>query len=398
MISILLGSGFSIPEGIKSVNQLNERFKEIKAEEIYVNTNRSAFFIENQEMQNGFTGLPERQFVESFLDFYNNDILGDDDFHYEDFYDFYTAFLREEINADQINDFCDKFNAGLPGDYGKRDPHNRINDFNTTFNQLLGSLLENPVYYKDVGLGNYLLYDNFIGFLRKLIQDNEVKVHSLNHDLFFDHIASKVSGLWEHYSDGFELQGSKIYGSLNREFKNNEVSIPKEYKVKLKRFTGDFSGKLAFYKLHGSIDNYIAYNIDPKIRIKRDYAISEFFIEHKPDGEEKFKMSRLHDSIFPDFLSGSTEKIYRYDNAYYKILFDHFKENLKKSDCLLVIGYGFKDQGINEILKEQYLSINKHMIVIDIKKPDSDLVQDDNCNLITKSITKVSSQEIENLM
>lgn len=354
-ISVLLGSGFSIPEGIKSVNQLNERLKRIKAEEIYVHTNRSAFFIEDQDINNP-TSLPDRQFVEAFLEFYNEKIIKSGDFHYEEFYDFYIAFLREEANASQINEFCDRFNDSLPGEYGKRDPHNRINDFNTTFNQLVGSLLENPIYYKDVSLGNYPPYDNFIEFIRKMIQNNEVKVHSLNHDLFFDHIASKVSGLWEHYSDGFELQGSKIYGSLRREFKNNGRRIPKEYKVKLKRFTGEFSGKLAFFKLHGSIDNYIAYNLDPRIRLKRDYAISEFHIEQQPDGEEKYEMNRLHDSIYPDFLSGSTEKVYRYDNAYYKILFNHFKENLNKSDCLLVIGYGFNDSGINDILKEHYIS------------------------------------------
>jgi hypothetical protein len=398
MISILLGSGFSIPEGVKSVTQLNERLNKIDADDIYVHTDKNAFFIEDQETQNKIIGLPERQFVESFLNFYNEEILGDDNFHYEDFYDFYNAFLREEKNADQINEFCDRFNAGLPGDYGKRDPHNRINDFNITFNQLVGSLLENPTYYKDVGLGNYPPYDNFIGFLRKMTQDNQVKVHSLNHDLFFDHIASKVSGLWEHYSDGFELQGSRIYGSLRREFKNKGVRIPKDYRVKLKRFTGDFSGKIALYKLHGSIDNYIAYNLDSDIRIKRDYGVSEFFIEHLPNGKEKYKMSRIHDSIYPDFLSGSTEKIYRYDNAYYKILFDHFKENLNNSDSLLVIGYGFQDEGINKILKHHYLSENKNMIVIDISEPDTDLIEDENCNLIAKSITEVTSEEIENLM
>lgn len=397
MISFLLGSGFSIPEGVRSVSQLNERLQKIEANEICVNTSRSAFFIEGQDIQNDIIGLPERKFVESFLDFYNQEII-DGDFHYEDFYDFYTSFLREEINAEQINEFCDKFNTDLLGDYGKRDPHNRINDFNTTFNQLLGSLLNNPTYYKDVSLGNYLLYDNFIDFLKRMIQVHDVKVHSLNHDIFFDHLASKVSGLWEHYSDGFELQGSNFYGSLRREFINKGVRIPKEYKVKLKRFTGDFSGKLSLFKLHGSIDNYIAYNIDPTIRLKKDYAISEFFIEHKPNGQEKYKMSRLHDSIFPDFLSGSTEKIYRYDNAYYKILFDHFKDNLTNSETLIVIGYGFQDKGINELLVKHFLSNDKKMIVIDINKPDSDLIEGENCSLIRKSITEVASDELIELM
>jgi len=397
MISILLGSGFSIPEGVKSVTELNERLKSINASEIYVHTTRSAFFIQDESF-NDQLALPERQFVEEFLKFYNRDILSDNNFHYEDFYDFYTAFLREDQNADLINGCCDKFSSSLSGFWGERDSYNRVRDFDRTFNQLVGSLLENPMYYRDVSLGNYPPYDNFISFLRKMIQHGEVKVHSLNHDLFFDHLARKVSGLWEHFTDGFELQGSNIYGALRREFQHKKARITKEYKVKLKRFTGDFSNRLALFKLHGSIDNYIAYNLDPEIRIKRDYGISEFLIEHLPDGEEKFKISRLQDSIYPDFLSGSTEKIYRYNNPYYKILFDHFSDNLNQSNCLIVIGYGFKDEGINKILEKEYLSKGKNMIVIDITKPDTKIVDSDNCSLIQKSITDINSEEIESLM
>jgi hypothetical protein len=40
MISILLGSGFSIPEGVKSVTQLNERLNKIDADDIYVHTDK----------------------------------------------------------------------------------------------------------------------------------------------------------------------------------------------------------------------------------------------------------------------------------------------------------------------------------------------------------------------
>lgn len=398
MISFILGSGFSIPEGIKSVPELNQRLKSIKEEEIYIHTSQNAFFIDSEDEVPGNLGLPERKFVGSFIEFYNEDILQDEEFHYEKFYDFYTAFLREEKNAKPINEFCNEFNSNIPEPWNNRGSHSWISSFNRTFNQLVGSLLENPTYYKDVSLGNYPPYDDFISFLRNILRKHEVKVHSLNHDLFFDYIGNKVSGLWEHFCDGFELQGSKIYGLLRREFTLNGYRIPKNYKVKLERFTGDFSGKLAFFKLHGSINSYIAYELGLETRIKRDYGISEFLVEHKPEGEDKYKMNRLTDSIYPDFLSGSTEKIYHYDNPYYKILFQHFAANLQESDYLIVIGYSFKDQGINNFINDNYLSAGKKMIVIDIKRPSKDLIDPKNYKLLEKSIIEITPEELESLL
>lgn len=52
------------------------------------------------------------------------------------------------------------------------------------------------------------------------------------------------------------------------------------------------------------------------------------------------------------------------------MLFERFKKNLEKAEKLIVIGYGFKDDGINELLEKHYLQSGKHILVIDINKPD----------------------------
>src|ERR1035437_4608411 len=98
-VSILLCSGFSIPEGIPGVKQLNERF-----------------------------------FLQEFLEFYNSDILKKGEtFHYETFYDFYSGYLNSRENKNAIEGFYKKFNEKhFNGQDGNRDCLNRFIDLNSS--------------------------------------------------------------------------------------------------------------------------------------------------------------------------------------------------------------------------------------------------------------------------
>ena len=58
-----------------------------------------------------------------------------------------------------------------------------------------------------------------------------------------------------------------------------------------------------------------------------------------------------------------------YKQPYYDHLLSCFKSNLLNSEKLIVIGYGFQDQGINFFLNEHYLSLKKRMVIIDIRRP-----------------------------
>jgi hypothetical protein len=54
------------------------------------------------------------------------------------------------------------------------------------------------------------------------------------------------------------------------------------------------------------------------------------------------------------FLSGTTSKILRYGEPYYKEMFEHFTENLITSDLLVIIGYGGADTKINELIEANF--------------------------------------------
>lgn len=71
-------------------------------------------------------------------------------------------------------------------------------------------------------------------------------------------------------------------------------------------------------------------------------------------------------NTMPIFLTGTTSKIQRYNEPLlFKKLFKRFKKNLKQADKLIIIGYGCKDKGINEIIKEYFDYHNKPTFIID---------------------------------
>jgi len=396
-ISFLFGSGFSIPEGLPGVKQLNERMGKIHESEILIHTDQHALFLNGQEDRNRWSRRDERLFLQEFLEFYNENILSSlTDFHYETFYDFYSGYLRNGENKELIEKFYEEFNnRNFPDSENSRDCHNRVSDFNRSFNQLLASQLHSIKYFEDVSTSNYPPYDSFIGLLRELTKKNHLKIHTLNHDLFFDWIGNHHSDLWQEYSDGFELAGSPFYGTVSYDFPNGDQKVHKTYKVKLERYTAKYDTRLCLFKLHGSIFNTIIYGGNSeRIRIKSNYAVGQYHREVYDKDSNEFRFEHLWDDVSPDFLSGTTEKTKRYvEDGHYISLFKHFETNLQNSELLLVVGYGFQDPGINEYLITNFLSKGKRMIVVDPYKPQTDIIEKYDVEYIPSGVTDISYEE-----
>ncbi len=401
-VSILVGSGFSVPEGVASVRDLNKRLCKIKEDEILIHSDLTAIFLNGQVDHNRDMKRDERLFVEEFLEFYNDKVLKPQEmFHYETFYDYYSGYLTKEENKEEIDSFCNSFNVK----YGdtllfEKAPYNRVDDFNSTFNQLLASLLHNKKYFEEKILTQYPLYDSFIRFLKEVLKTSDIKFHTLNHDLFFDWLGSSHVDLQEHYADGFELDNSPYYGSVLKKVEDvtgdGHVNY-KNHKVQLEIFANKYDKPLSLFKLHGSIFNVILHlhDLNQTLRVKKKYGVGGFCkVTVSPEtGEKDYKT--LLDDISPDFLSGTTNKIRYYTrDSYYVNLLEHFENNLSSSDLLYVIGYGFQDTGINEYLETNFLSKGKKMIVIDPYKPKTYLIDKYNAIFINKGITEVSSEEL----
>jgi integrase len=67
-----------------------------------------------------------------------------------------------------------------------------------------------------------------------------------------------------------------------------------------------------------------------------------------------------------DFLSGTTRKIQRYgEEGYFKKVFEHFEENLKKSNKLIIVGYGCRDSEINKMIVDNFDFKNRPVFIVD---------------------------------
>ena len=389
-ISFLFGSGFSIPADLPGVKELNKRMGEIKKEEFCISSVLKSSFLDdkkdkylqykrveklfiqeflefyNKEVLSeneyfdhesfydfylacliGIRNIKypkqkaleynkvEKLFVQEFLEFYNKEVLSENEcFDYESFYDFYLVYLegiRNEVfqknkvfqtNKALIEQFCADFNKKCTKFVPEKDPYNRVKDFNRTFNQLLASRLRCLNYLENTTtISSYPPYDFFINLLKDLLPKNILKIHTLNHDLLFDWLGAQHDGLCKYFSDGFELEGSPYYGDLYCDFPNSnrDKSLQKKYKIKLERYTGRYTvrdrhnepARLSLFKLHGSINNFMYRTNEEKemyVRIKSNYCIEEYFKEVFDPENKSHSFKSLSEDVSPDFLSGRTEK------------------------------------------------------------------------------------------
>jgi len=387
-ISFLLGSGFSIPDGYPPTSQINERLKKINADEIHIHSDMSARFLNGEHNPNSYSRSEEKLFIQRFLEFYNSVILNGAPFHYEVFYDYYIN-LHRTTDLDEVTQ---QFFKSYKNETSRNDDHqNLLMNFNFTFNQLLASLIRKWPEIFSFHNRTEPNYAEFLDFLDLLKSEYKIHIHSLNHDLLIEKLSYSFA-IGKDISDGFEEIGSPFYGDHNLFERNTDIKravLP----ILLKRFTNEYSNKICLYKLHGSVDNY-TFNFKNKeyTMIKIPYGVQRESIrkEHLLESNS-LGYYEDHFQIMPDFLSGTSTKIESYDRQnYYKPLFNNFITNLNNSSRIVVIGYGFGDSKINEYLKVNFLSDkSKLMVVIDIKKPENDLLDKTNVRFIECDISLI---------
>jgi hypothetical protein len=403
-VSFLVGSGFSIPAGIKGVKELNERLSKINENEILIGMDLRAMFLNGQIDNNRWSKADERLFVQEFLKFYNLEVMSrGDQFHYETFYDYYSGYLIGKEHKEDIEAFHKLFGEKYLKYEDTRDCHNRISDFGRAYSQLLASILHDVRFFQDISTLNWPPYDSFIRFLGELSKDTDVKVHSLNHDLLLDWMGSHHSSTCMSFCDGYVLEGSPYYGLVSFDFNpRTHFQVHKEYYVKLQYYVGKYDMPICLYKLHGSIVSKRVYPgkaANEVARLKDDYGVNGYFMEWLDENTGEYRLERLGDDVPPDYLSGTTNKMRFYTgDSYYLKLFKYFQENLEGSETLFVIGYGFQDPGINDYLINYFLSRQKRMIVVDPRKPQTDLIDRFGAIHIPKSIVDVSYAEWSELV
>lgn len=142
------------------------------------------------------------------------------------------------------------------------------------------------------------------------------------------------------------------------------------YHCRLERYTGRYNTPIRLFKLHGSLDYVPFYR-----EVENGFMIPDKYVKIKwgmgADNIMKSRKSKIGYDFSPfeyhaDFLTGTTSKIQRYNEPLlFKKLFKRFKKNLRQAEKLIIIGYGCKDEGINEIIKEYFDYNHKQAFIID---------------------------------
>lgn len=290
----------------------------------------------------------------------------DDMFDYEQFYDFIKT---EEAKQERYQRLCDD----LFDDCESYEHY--LSNVSHIYNQMAAHLLKDKTgksWYDDepFKVNFYDGYNGFLTYLSELSRELIVNVHTLNHDLLFESF-NNTGFINGDISDGFDEYGSEYYGKL--------TTKDRTYHCRLERYKGRYNTPIRLYKLHGSLDYVPFYRQN-----EYGWMIPENYVKIKwgigAGDIMKSRKSKIGYDISPfeyhaDFLTGTTSKIKRYNEPLlFRKLFKKFRKNLRDADKLIIIGYGCKDEGINEMIKENFDYRNKPSFIIDAYAKDGSQV------------------------
>lgn len=361
-VAFLIGAGFSIPMGYPTGSDINAAI--LKFDEQPVSFSPSGELATSKDGTKpdfGYDNIYDKglSLCKELIAAYNQKVSC---FDYEQFMDV----LRSRDLCTEYASIFDKYVDELNSPYSLK---GRLPDI---YSQMVAHLLkdsDNKSWYEGMPthIGPFLAgprssYNGFLQFISKLKEEYLVNIHTLNHDLFLESFnrSDYING---DMSDGFDDFGSRYYGRLHIDRRDS-------YRCRLERYTGRYYGKpIQLYKLHGSL-NYVmmhrdsGYGLVDDCEVKFRYGMGLMDLER----EHSRKNGYFNDSCsyHADFLTGSTSKIaYYHRSGFYKKMFRKFRNNLVRAKALIVIGYGGKDEGINDYLLKFFDYQNKPCFFID---------------------------------
>lgn len=387
-IAFLLGAGFSAPKGYPIGNDMNEGLQNLNNSKITfspsgiltTSVDNQSHLPPTEDVHNNH----QRYFIfcKRLIKKYTE--VHDNKFDYEQFYDFITS---DEAKEKDYQSLC----QDLLDDFEEYDDY--IYNIVHIYNQMVLYLLKDKngkSYYDDepFQVDSTYIYNKFLSYLSQLSKKYIINIHTLNHDLLFESF-NQTNYINGNISDGFDEYGSEYYGKLEH---NNRL-----YRCRLERYTGRYNTPIRLYKLHGSID-YVSFFrknknnfMIPEKYVKTRYGIGASNIIK--GRKSKYGYDESPFNYHTDFLTGTTSKIKRYsESPLFKKLFKKFKNNLLKADSLIIIGYGCKDQKINEMIKDNFDYKNKSSFIITPHASSivEEFAQNINAKIIRKSIEDIN--------
>lgn len=362
-ISFLLGSGFSVPAGLPTANDLWKMIlKHYKMQLEYE-------FRSSNVMKKPFTDWWLFPFWKALKAYPN-----ENEINYEDFFDrllsekdgmlcttCLSKFISENVNNYWNEGSSQSLKDSLISGWSYELMKNYkeiVESCINTYQSIIRKILSNVKKIDD--------YDNFASIVNNLyLCGNHIDIFTLNHDLLVEQLL-QTWGI--KFDDGFDYNNAKKIG------KHLFYDVKTDMHEK---------GNVNLYKLHGSIDLYKYMEKD-----NNDYRYA------KVVNGDPFMMS--DDTIFeilPYFLTGTTTKLKEYDNKYISHLMSLFETVLSKAQNLIMIGYSGNDGGINNMIFENYYNWTNAIII----SPDANehpFVKEKRATPINKGIESLSINDL----
>jgi hypothetical protein len=392
-ISFLLGAGFSAPKGYPIGNGLNELLLKSNEDNFAFSSSGSlAVSTDGSKPNFGYKSHFQINYEFCFDLMHNyKELKGN--FDYEEFYDYITEEVKSDENVNKV---------AQPYINDTNSQDSLIGGLKNVYTQVVSFYLkdsEGKKHYDNLPYSIGYHFEGYSGIMKCISDFGEthiINIHTLNHDLFFERF-NQTDFLKGDLCDGFEELGSPYYGNIEVKGRN--------YMARLSHYTGNYDGNFRLYKLHGSL-NYSPYFgtnengiLSAETYIKTGYGIGKtkhYKEKVNKDGELEYENSWIN--YHADFLTGTTSKIQRYkEPLLFKKLFSLFKENLKTSEKLIIIGYGAKDAEVNNIILDYFDYKEKRVYIIDPYAGDTVLTfgKKINAKIIKKKLEDIKDDDFK---
>jgi len=386
-VSFLFGSGISLDLGLPSTSQITDvvlsglQAANDKERKVYKGSTRQFYLASKNDDSFQPQDEDSSQLIELIVSFLNKCSSYFPNPNYEQIYEIVYQIQRHFLEGGQ-NPVMDKFIKSIQPLLSQQiSLYNQIKTFPELVLDLQELCSKSIDYIEDIVHqlisegGQNLENADFSHFdwLNKSIKNYQVQqITTLNHDLVLENFF-KNNGI--SYTTGFE---------------KNEDTKSATY-----QFNWATKDKLPLLKLHGSLD-WNAFQSVGKIQIKYRDLRNVDYINGRlqlPNGDTD--TSEMMQDWHSMKVMGTESKLIKYSQSVYPDLFHHFIEYLKNSDYLVIAGYSFGDQAVNDYIYEQMMLNPKLKIVVihpnknSIANNSKILNHTDNLIFIEKAICKV---------
>lgn len=337
-IAFLFGSGISLPAGLPSTRQITEQI--LSGRGIAHHTDNSYFFGEPIYIPR----IPD--FINIMANAYFTTEKGIN-FNYEDIYYVLWQIYQNETGAsvsEEIAEFIQRLKSQDELQNFLRQNQGEIHDGWT-----LLELSDEAIKYIQCSVWRMIQKPtpgdlSYLSLVKDAWRDEcstILNIFTLNHDTLMEQF---LRTNYIEFSDGFDTptNGARYW---------NNTGFNKKH------------AKIRFLKLHGSIDWFEFLSSG-----KTKTGIPESWdYWHTKDSNGDYQVPA---NPHPFFLTGTKNKPFVYKEGIYKDIFAEFDKALKRTSFLIVSGYGFGDEGINDRIAGWVDSAEGNRLLIIHHDPD----------------------------